>query len=310
MATEGDIIEIKEHSKKKYRILKKYLNVCETFSNKYQNFAYIDTHGGSGKVLFDGKLEDGSVLIARNTNLSFPCYVVEINIERFSWLSEFTKELSNIKPFNDDCNKVIDKILDDMTKGEKFILCFLDPDGLIYRHDSFVCHQLLPETVKKIAEFPRTEILLNFPLEAIVRSGGCLPDESTDAKAHQNIENVTNFFGKKCDINCSFMHECKNDAKGECNKWKKIIEKGNSPKKKIRKLLELYISKNLSNFPFVGAILIKNELNVPQYYLVYGTKYFIGAKIMRGIMKKEWGEGQQILGDFEKLFPINKFIFE
>jgi three-Cys-motif partner protein len=305
MNIQDGIIVIKEHSKKKYNILKKYWNVCSKFGDKYKNFIYIDTHGGSGRIILpDGKTQDdGSVLIARKANPNFPCYVIEIDAEIFSRLFEFTKEFTNIKTICGDCNEKIDEILKEIPREKKFIFCFLDPEGLVYKN---ICHQLLCETVEKIADFPRTEILLNIPLEAIIRSGSFV-SEPSKVGADKNIDNVTKFFGKNCNPDCKLKLECKDIGK-ECNKWKEIIEKETVIDKKIRKLLELYIAKNLNKFPYVGAILIRNENNFPQYYLVYGTKNYIGAKIMREIMEKEWGKGT--LGDFDKLFPINKFIFE
>lgn len=310
MATQGDIVPIMKHSEKKYNILKKYcFGVCAVFFKKYKNFVYIDTHGGSGKILLpDGKtLGDGSILIAQSAVPDFPCYAIEIDTERYSRLVEFTKPFQNIKSICGDCNEKIDEILKEINPGEKFIFCFIDPDGLVYRKDSIVKHQFLYETIKKIADFQRTEILLNFPLEAIIRCGALISDPSKDI-ADKNIDNVDRFFGKECTPDCNHWLECSKESIKECGKWKEIVEREENPDKKIRKLLELYIAKNLNKFSHIGAILIRNENNVPQYYLVYATKYYLGAKIMRDIMKKEWGQGT--LGDFEKLFPMNHFIFD
>jgi len=127
-------IEIRAHSRRKYSIVRKYLGACKKFSDKYQNFVYIDTHGGTGKVLdleINMKL-DGSVLTAAKLQPSFPCYVVEIDPDNFRLLRRTTNKFSNITLFHGDCNEKIDEILGIIPKGEKFVFCFLDPDGLVY----------------------------------------------------------------------------------------------------------------------------------------------------------------------------------
>ena len=98
MATEGEIITIKEHSKKKYSILKKYMKVCAGFAEKYKNFTYIDTHGGSGKIFLpDGKtLDSGSTLIVQDAKSGYPFYVTEINNDRYNNLKKFTESYKNI----------------------------------------------------------------------------------------------------------------------------------------------------------------------------------------------------------------------
>lgn len=273
------ILEIKEHSYKKYRILKKYLAVCKRFSDKYRNFVYIDTHGGSGKVLNVEKdnLEDGSPLIARKINPDFPCHIIEINPNRYKVLEKSVKNLPNIAIMKGDCNKEIDKILKKIPKW-KFTFCFIDPDGLI--EEDTKCHELSWGTVEKIAQ-KRTEILLTFQLEAITRLIGYIYKFSDPtAKKFEGILN--DFFGN--------------------DKWKRT---GTDRKK----LLKLYFSERLGKYEYKGAILIKAD-HIPLYYLVFATKHRVGAKIMRDIMKEEWRPKQQSLINLDKAFPINYFIFE
>ena len=275
---------IKKHSYKKYRVLQKYLGACRNFQKIYKNFVYVDTHGGSGKV-FDKekkKFEDGSPLIARrtlNTNFqAYPCYIIEVEPAKYNNLKKSTNGFKNIKLIKGDCNKKILDIIGEIEEW-KFILCFIDPDGLI--EEKTKCHELSWETVEIIAkQHPKTEILLNFPLEAILRSIGYAINQN-DSAAKKHEENVTKFFGS--------------------NKWREI-----GPNR--RKLLELFISERLNSFEYVGAILIKAD-GTPLYYLIYATHHPVGATIMRGIMRKEWNPEQQTLVSFEELYPLNKFIF-
>jgi three-Cys-motif partner protein len=274
-------ISIKKHSRGKYRILRKYLRACETFARKYENFAYIETHGGSGKVLDieKGELDDGSTLIAAKIKPSFPCYIVEIDPGRYKLLEESTKDFTNVTLFHGDCNERINEILEMIPKWEKFIFCFLDPNGLVYRRGKFSCPQLTSRTVDKIVKYPRTEILLNFPLEAILRCGGYVHRRPYDPISHEYERDITTFFGTE--------------------KWKEVeLDK--------RKLLELYISTRLEDsYKYWGAILVRSiPKRLPMYYLIYASNHPVGIKIMRNIMLKECPQ--------MPLFkpPNNRFILE
>ena len=273
-------LEIKEHSHMKYNILRKYLHACEKFSKKYQNFAYIDTHGGSGKVVFKNKFEDGSPLIVRKVNPNFPSYVIEINPDRCQRLKESIKDLPNITVIQGGCNQKIEKVLKEVPEW-KFVLCFVDPDGLI--EDDTGCYELSWKTVEGIAKRRKTELLLNFPLEAITRFIGYIIKFSNPT-AEKLREALTSFFGT--------------------DKWEHTgLNRG--------QLLDLYISERLKkHYKYKGATLIKTTTNIPLYYLIFASKHPIGAKIMRDIMWKEWGKGQQILFDFDETYPLKQFVFE
>lgn len=283
--SEVGLIPIKPHSRKKYSILKKYLAACERFSNKYQNFAYIDTHGGTGEVfdVADGKACPGSVLTAANIMPNFPCYVVEIDPERYELLKQHAKGYTHIHLFHGDCNEKIDEILSKIRAGEKFVFCFVDPDGIVYRKGNFVCSQLTSETIDKIAKFPRTEILLNLSVEGIMREAGYICSNPDDGASQK-------------------MEECLNHLFGSDN-WKQL-NPGD-----YRGFLRLYMNERLkSNYPFKGAILIRDsQTKGPLYYLVYGSKYSLGGKIMRDIMTKEWGYRPPWI---DKTHPLTEFIFE
>jgi len=292
MSSNG-LIEIKPHTLHKYNILSKYLNVCKTFNRIYNNFVYIDTHGGSGQVSYtpERKLIEGSPLIASIWNPNAPCHIVEIDPDTYQWLCSSTSNCQNIHTYHGDCNEFIDDILSKIPKWQKFVFCFIDPNGLVYQSsDGKKYDQVKSETIARISYFPRTEILLNFPLEALLRCAGDFIANPTIKRGKSNGQRVTNFMGSET--------------------WKEL------PLGR-RKYLELYMDEMLEAYPFKGAILIRSEANnLPLYYLVYATHNGTGAKIMRGIMKKEGDfpiHYDMIKGrspTFDEVYPLKRFIFE
>ena len=287
-------LKIKAHSRRKYRILRKYLGACKVFSDKYQNFVYVDTHGGTGEVIdFETKKPaDGSVLVAAKLQPSFPCYVVEIDPDRYKLLSQSTQEYSHVTLYHGDCNEKIDDILKLIPKGRKFVFCFLDPDSLVY--DGY--NQLKWETVEKIAKFPRTEVLINVPTFTITRLAGVVKDYPEASSSIKMERHISVFYGS--------------------DKWKVLDPSG------YRRFARLYTSEGLKDYKYTGAILIRSVLTRgPLYYLVYGSNNRTGAKIMRDIMSSEWLDiikaepltkiGKTKVEWLDSEYPLDKpFIFE
>jgi three-Cys-motif partner protein len=296
MMSSRGFTEIEPHTLHKYSILEKYLNVCKIFDQRYSNFVYVDTHGGSGKVYLKGKGKwiNGSPLIAANWAPNFPCHIVEIDPEKYSHLCESTNSCTNAHIYQGDCNKLIDSILSKIPKGEKFVCCFVDPESLVYRgSDGTECDQICADTIRKITAFPRSELLLNFPLEAILRCAGDYFRNPNEPRAIANGERVTTFMGS--------------------TSWQELPER----EQNRRAFLELYMEEMLESYLYKGAILIRSETkNLPLYYLVYVTHNLTAAKIMRDIMKKEGsfplyydiftGKPQTLDG----VYPLERFIFE
>ena len=284
-------IKIEPHTLHKYNILHKYLAVCKKFARIYNNFVYVDTHGGSGRVFYRGKWVDGSPLIASSWNVNAPCHVVEIDEDTYRCLCESTSGCANVHNHYGDCNEIIEEILSSIPKWKKFVFCFVDPNGLVYRRsDGVTFDQVKSETIRAISDFPRTELLLNFPLEAIMRCAGDFLANPETERGQSNGQRVTSFMGSET--------------------WKSIpLDR--------RKYLELYIDEMLDSYKFKGAMLIRSKAkNLPLYYLVYTTHNRTAAKIMRDIMRKE--------GDFplyydmakgrpqtpDEIYPLERFIFE
>ena len=139
----------------------------------------------------------------------------------------------------------------------------------------------------------RSELLLNFPLEAILRCAGDFYNNPSESRAISNAERVTTFMGS--------------------SSWQDL----DGENRNRRAFLELYINEMLENYPCKGAILIRSEIkNLPLYYLVYTTHNRTAAKIMRDIMKKEipfplyrdmfTGRAQTL----DEIYPLKRFISE
>ncbi len=273
---EGEIIA-KKHSRRKIRILEKYLKPCISFSEKYGNFAYIDTHGGTGKIIDDetGEKVDGSVLTFAKTEPTWPCYCVEIDPKRFALLQKNTKNIPNVNLFHGDCNEKIDDILDEIPPGEKFVFCFIDPNKLLYKSGRQVKYQITWETIEKIAKFPRTEILMTFLVTTVMRNSGSYHKNPEGSAMKKIGDHLTMLFGSE--------------------KWK-IIGKGD-----YRKFVRLFIDERFKKFKYKGAVLIRHEENRgPLYYLVFGSDSRVGGRIMRDIMMREWL-------DKTKTYPLSKY---
>jgi len=292
------LIRIKPHTKRKYRILDKYVKACSQFNNKYQNFAYIDTHGGTGRIIDDKTEEelDGSVLTAAQAQPTWPCYCIEINEDRFSLLKESTENVENINLYCGDCNEIVDDILEDLDLGERFVFCFVDPDALTYRDGSTVKSQITWKTLEKISSFPRTELLFNFMVGTVMRQKGAVQSNPKTSTSRAVSKHLTMLFGT--------------------DKWKEL-DKGD-----YRGFVRLFIDERFQHYKFKGAVLIRHEDNRgPLYYLIYGTNHSVGSKIMRHSMMKEWVDktksypltrrnysSQEKWLDGE--YPLRLFIFE
>jgi len=253
-------IEIKKHTKQKYSILRKYLKACLTFEKIYGNFAYIDTHGGSGKVLFEGRETNGSPLIAAESEAHPQCYAIEIDKDRRLLLRKAVAGIPNIKIIEGDCNKEIDSLLKQI-EDWKFTFCFLDPDGLVYYgEDKTKVFQLTWPTIEEISKRNNSEVLVNLQTPGIIRTMGAI--EAEPERATKLAEDITALIGN--------------------NSW--------SSKRTRFELRDLFLDRlQAIGFTFVGAVNVKTEDNTHVYYLVYASHNEIGAKIMNSNFRIEFG---------------------
>lgn len=272
MSCRRGILKIKIHSLNKLELLRKYLGACRRFHGVYHNFCYFDTHSGSGICDFDGERKDGSALIAAKISAEieppFSCIFMEIDQKRSVNLRRVTEPLGEfVTVLYGDCNHHIKKVLDILPKY-KFSLGFLDPDGLVYHGKSFTCHQLSWETIEKIGNYPRrTELLINFPLEAITRCAGELPNVPHSKKARVSVNRITDFYGTD-----EWMEIWRRREQGITSAARARVE-----------LLELYIRRLQKPDGFYKHVLqrlVTSSSGTPVYYLVFATNHDKGRKIM------------------------------
>lgn len=278
LSSRRGILKIKIHSLHKLELLRRYLGACRRFQRVYHNFCYFDTHSGSGICDFNGTKEEGSAVIAARmsaeTDPQFPCIFMEIDPKRSVNLRRATEYLGAfVTVLYGDCNQHIKSVLEILPEY-KFNLGFLDPDGLVYHGKGFTRHQLLWETIEKIGNYPRrTELLINFPLEAITRCAGELPNTPHSKRARASVQRVTDFYGT--------------------NEWMEIWrrrEQGMTSAARARmELLDLYIDRLQKPNGFYEHVLqrlVLSSTGAPVYYLVFATNHDKGKKIMSTYMNE------------------------
>jgi three-Cys-motif partner protein len=267
-------IQIQKHTLQKYNILRKYFEACLKFEKIYKNFAYIDTHGGSGKVLFEGQQVHGSPLIAAESKVHPECYAIEIDEERRLLLRKAVSGIPNIKIIGGDCNKEIGSLLRQI-ENWKFTFCFLDPDGLVYPKGATKYFQLTWATIEEISRRTNSELLVNLRSQDILRCMGLIDAEPE--KASKVVEDITALLGTDL--------------------W--------TSKRTRYKIRDFFLDRLQSiGFTYLGCVNIKSEGNSHQYYLIYASHHEVGAKIMNSNFKMEWG--------FRPLVdpPLQRFIYD
>jgi len=213
---------------------------------------------------------EGSPLIAARAiqawsgGKEFPCHIIEIDLGRFATLEQSTHEFPWIRTHLGDCNDLVPGILRSIDAWA-FILCFIDPDGLVYEGPGArgKVYQFTWKTMEQIASREKVEILLNFPLEAILRDAGYCQRKPDNLESQKMAEHLTAYFG--------------------CDDWWVLQGK--------RRFLDLYLHRlELLGFSFRGAYYVSYRQQLPLYYLIYATRHKVGAKIMRDVMWGVWCE--------------------
>lgn len=286
------------YAEQKYSILRKYLGACEKFARRYGNFAYIDTHGGSGLIkeepsLFSNdRITEGSPLLAARIIQSwkhaqgfFPCHIIEIDPQKYTALRHSLSDFSWIHTHEGDCNALLPQIWKEIPSWA-FTLCFVDPDGLVYIGGRQPIHEFRWETMRLLASRRKVEVLLNFPLEAILRTGGYCQEHPDAVQSRAMASHLTTYFG--------------------CDEWWGLRGK--------REFLSLYLHQLRSlNFPYLGAYCVYHQ-RLPVYYLIYATRHKVGAAIMQGVMQGEWKRAHPQWAEEAQQagirYPPEEFVFD
>lgn len=262
--------KIKGQSLKKHRIIEKYIWACNVFDKKYNNAVFIDTHGGSGKVLNleNGTYIDGSPILASKISI---CHIVEVNRRKMDILKVLSSNYPNWILHEGDCNDLIYDILNEIPRGEKFVFSLIDPNALAYSTKGKRKPQLICKTIETIGEFPRSEILVNFMVSGFLRI----------------IPGIIN--GTFRDYLTLLLGT---------SRWK---EEENITYEKLK---DIFINELLvPYYKYINYITVNvPKNNVPIYYLLYGTNKEVGFKIMSSIFEQERKE----IAKFERRRLLNK----
>jgi spore photoproduct lyase len=277
--------EYKEHTRVKHNILKKYLGAwIKILGKRFNQIIFVDGFAGRGRY-YDKTTNssvDGSPVIAINTAselldkvrpngeayfAEFVCYFVEKDRNNYAQLvRSIEEERENLRKEgkegkiqiitkNDEFAKVADEIVDYIKQKDAPSFIFIDPFG--FGGVPF-------ETVKKILELPHTEVFFTFMLQAINRFLASPYAESQLAQLYPSQE------------------------------WMEVRKEAN-PRIREQKLLGLYKEclKDYTNVKFVLPFRVcMDERLATLYYLLHATNNFVGAKIMKDVMRSSSKSGE------------------
>lgn len=181
-------ISDRPHTKTKLDILKKCFGMWLTVWNNqawaYDEWYIIDLFAGRGTYKDGEQMVNGSPLIYLDTiakkkdklrqNLAIKLFFVEDDSANFGYLKDNVdkfkednpqlKNIVNTELLNDDCNKVIERIIkkiDNTDKNPLFV--FIDPYGI----------KIQKPTIEQIVKLKnRKDIMFNYILEAVRRTSG------------------------------------------------------------------------------------------------------------------------------------------
>lgn len=266
----------------KHNILRYYLGCVKTLYKKriFKNpiFAYVETHGASGycKDKTTGRIIDGSPIVVKKMMPQIPMVICEIDRKRFSMLkhalSTFQEE-NKVKLYHGDCNELIDEIisyLNGLPATRIFDFWFVDPSSTKYTDPITRKNydQLRFETLKKIMTYrSRVDLLLTFPLIPFYRIGGFTQKKLRMGGWKEAEERLTRFYGSE--------------------RWKECYNKDGTKKWDCDTLIQVFISQMQPYFKQkIIHYLVKNERDVPIYYLVFGSNDQLGIEFMEKAFQK------------------------
>lgn len=265
------------YTETKERILANYTGIWFTALSTFPGVIYVDGFAGSG-IDKDGKY--GSPLIAlekaawsweRHQNADFTLYFVEKTKKKFLDLkkniearySYLRKNASNPQAFDNkvrysifhaDFHSVLPNIVSQVSANHWPAFFFVDPYDCQIPMDSLV----------KIMENSKAEILLNFMVSGIVRN-----------RKKYSLQKLKSIFGNN--INPASLGTCSKD----------IVEQYSQ---KLKDRTEAYILRYE----------MRNSKNAPLYYLVFATHSGLGVGKMKSVLYKQSTDRFFFTNDFSK----------
>ena len=276
--TDNEVIQcVDKWAEDKFSYLERYLNATSKARVKFSsngNAVYIDLFSGPGRSRIRGVKQEisGSALrILRIDNAPFNRIILnDLSTENCRALS---RRVKRAEIYNGDANTIINDIVDELKKTNyKYHFVFLDP---------FAPKHLKFKSIKRLSELQRMDIMINFPIGAILR-------------------NVPKWISGEGSILDEFLGT---------HQWREEIEK-KSRAQFCSIILSIYLDQLVSiSFSKEGLGLIdeygneyhgtsiatiKNSRNVVLYYLILVSKHPIASGIWRSIIKID-SRGQRSL---------------
>lgn len=241
-------------AKEKLYYLERYLDIVSVGMKKKWagKLYYVDLFAGPGKCLIRGTNEevDGSPLIALKFNFA-KYFFVESDEKCYQALAARAKIRApgkNIETIQGDCNDVIERI---NLPPSSLALAFIDPTGV---------SPLAFETIRKLVENRRVDLIINFPEGMGIR---------------MNLRQYTNSEANALD---RFMGT---------SKWKARYEQSmNSFNQACSEIAQEYLG-NLGALGYIAVdsdwIPVKTHKNTLLYYLLFASKHSRGNDLWRKI---------------------------
>lgn len=252
--------EIEPHTEAKHAILRKYLNAwLPILTSSHGRVLIIDGFAGPGEYKC-GK--EGSPIIAIKSviehKIDIKSEVIFIFIEsdekRYEFLEKKLEDIKLPKNITYTCKcaefaNVINEILDYISKNNLKLaptFVFIDPFG--FKGIPF-------DTIKRLMENDRCEVLINFMFEEVNRF----------IELPQFKDLYTNLFGT--------------------SEWQKVKGEKNT-QKRLQILHNTYKNQLEKIAGFVVSFKMTNKFNKTDYFLFFATKHILGLKKMKESMWK------------------------
>jgi len=252
--------EIGEWSEIKLKCIHSYLGAYSNILNRggYKEYYFIDGFASTGfcESRQTSKTIKGSATLALTVNPPFSRYFfVELDKNKIKELEKLKTSFPNLnlEILHGDCNVEIDRVLQRIADNNPF-LALLDPQA----------GDLYWDTIQKISEKSKAELLVNFPFGMAINRYMPLEDgKDIDAEMREKLNKI---FGTES--------------------WEPIYnerKKGTiTPSQTREKYLNIYLRglKQLG-FKYYAVKNLKNSKNVHIYYLIFATRNRKGLEKMK-----------------------------
>ncbi len=237
--------------------IEKYLSAYSNilYVSGFREYYFVDGFAGRGYCIrkSDGKIINGSSLISLLIDPPFTKYFfIELDEEKVEGLRkivsrDFTGK--NVTIYQGDCNTEIVNVLKSISSSTPFV-ALLDPQA----------GDLKWETVQKISNKNKAEVIINFPFGVAINRKMSLSDEDSINKSEMNA-----IFGSA--------------------EWEQIYEarqRGLAPSIAREKYLDLYLGNLVqTGFKYYAVKNVKDTRGRHIYYLIFGTKNLKGLIKMK-----------------------------